>query len=68
MENQVKAIRKDIQAAQDCKKRYADTKISKRKFKEGDKLFLRAHPKRSSLSLGKYKKLSPRYCIVDLMK
>ena len=62
MENQVKAIRKDIQVAQDHQKHYADTKRSERKCTEGDKVFLRVHPKRSSLSLGKYKKLSPRYC------
>ena len=31
-------------------------------FKEGDKVFIRVRPKRSSLSFGKYKKLSPRYC------
>ncbi|MCO5588789.1 hypothetical protein L7F22_042748 [Adiantum nelumboides] len=62
MENQTQAIRKDIQAAQDCQKRYADSKRSERIFKEGDKVFLRIHPKRSNLSLEKYKKLSPRYC------
>lgn len=62
MDQQVKAIRKDIQAAKDRQKRYADLKRSDRKFKEGDKVFIRVRPKRSSLSLGKYKKLSPRYC------
>ena len=62
MEEQTKAIRKDIMAAQDCQKHYADSKKSKRIFKEGDKVFLRVQPKRSSLFLGKYKKLSPRYC------
>jgi hypothetical protein len=62
MEEQTKAIRKDIKAAQDRQKHYADAKRSERTFKEGDKVFLRVRPKRSTLSLGKYKKLSPRYC------
>ncbi|MCO5602337.1 hypothetical protein L7F22_056467 [Adiantum nelumboides] len=62
MENQTQAIRKDIQAAQDRQKRYADSRRFERRFKEGGKVFLRIHTKRSNLSLGKYKKLSPRYC------
>ena len=62
MAHQTKAIQKDIQAAKDRQKRYADLKRTERKFQEGDKVFLRIRPKRSTLSLGKYKKLSPRYC------
>ncbi|MCO5547973.1 hypothetical protein L7F22_001428 [Adiantum nelumboides] len=62
MGEQTKAIRQDIQAAKDCQKHYADQKRSYRKFKQGDKVFLRVQPKRSHLSLGKFKKLSPRYC------
>ena len=62
MAHQTKAIQKDIQAAKDRQKRYADLKRTERKFQEGDKVFLRVRPKRSTLSLGKYKKLSPRYC------
>ena len=52
---QTKAIQKEIQVAKDCQKRYADPKRSERSFKEGDKVFLCVRPKRSSLSLGKYK-------------
>ena len=62
MAHQTKAIRKDIQAAKDRQKRYADLKRTERKFQEGDKVFLRVRPKRNTLSLGKYKKPSPRYC------
>ena len=36
--------------------------MADRPFSEGDKVFIRVRPKRSTLSLGKYKKLSPRYC------
>ena len=35
---------------------------SDREFEEGDMVFLKVKPKRSSLSLGKFKKLSARYC------
>ena len=62
MIEQTRAICKDIQAAQDRQKHYADLRRSEREFKPGDKIFLRVRPKRSTLSLGKYKKLSPRYC------
>ncbi|MCO5586342.1 hypothetical protein L7F22_040282 [Adiantum nelumboides] len=62
MEAQTKAICKDIQAAQDRKMHYADKDRSERISKLGDKVFLRVKPKRSNLSLGKFKKLSPRYC------
>ncbi|MCO5558310.1 hypothetical protein L7F22_011890 [Adiantum nelumboides] len=62
MEAQTKAIRKDIQAAQDRQKHYADKGRSERTFKLGDRVFLRVKPKRSNLSLGKFKKPNPRYC------
>ncbi|RYA67464.1 hypothetical protein DD595_26255, partial [Enterobacter cloacae complex sp. 4DZ3-17B2] len=52
----------DIQAAQDRQNHYADKNHLERTFKEGDKVFLRVRPKKSNLSLGTYKKLSPRYC------
>ena len=55
-------IRQEIKAAQDRQKSYADLKRSNRVFQEGDMVFLRIKPKRSSLSLGKYKKLRARYC------
>ncbi|MCO5559340.1 hypothetical protein L7F22_012937 [Adiantum nelumboides] len=62
MEAQTKAIRKDIQAAQGRQKHYVDKDRSERTYKLGDKVSLRVKPKRSNLSLGKFKKLSPRYC------
>ena len=62
MEEQTRLICKEIKAAQDCQKQYAYTKSSDRVFKEGDMVFLRVWPKHSSFSLGKYKKLSPKYC------
>ncbi|MCO5604638.1 hypothetical protein L7F22_058808 [Adiantum nelumboides] len=62
MKAQTRAIRKDIQAAQDRQKHYANKDRSERTFKLGDKVFLRVKPKQSNLSLRKFKKLSPRYC------
>ena len=52
----------DIKGAQDRQKAYADTTQSDRFFNEGDMAFLRVRQKKSSLSLGKYKKLSAWYC------
>ena len=62
MQQQTDLIRHEIKTAQDRQKSYADAKRSDRTFNEGDMVFLRVKPKRSSLSLGKYKKLSARYC------
>ena len=52
----------EIKVAQDRQKSYADSRKSDRSFEIGDMVFLRVKPKCSSLSLGKYKKLSARYC------
>ena len=62
MQQQTDMIRFEIHAAQDRQKAYADTRRSERLFEEGDMVFLRIRPKKSSLSLGKFKKLSARYC------
>ena len=62
MQQQTDLIRFEIKAAQDRQKAYADTHRSDREFEEGDMVFLRVKPKHSSLSLGKFKKLSARYC------
>ena len=62
MQSQTDLIRQNIRIAQDRQKSYADSKRSQRLFEVGDRVFLRVKPKRSSLSLGKYKKLSARYC------
>ncbi|MCO5575082.1 hypothetical protein L7F22_028879 [Adiantum nelumboides] len=62
MEAQTKAICKDIQAAQNRQKHYVDKDRSERTFKLGDKVILQVNLKQSHLALGKFKKLSPRYC------
>ena len=62
MQQQTDLIKFKMKAAQDRQKQYADSRRSDRQFEEGDMVFIRVRPKRSSLSLGKYKKLSARYC------
>ena len=51
-----------MKVSQDIKKRYADLKITPREFQVGDHVYIKVKPKKSSLRLGKYSKLSPRYC------
>jgi len=48
--------------AQDRKKIYGDSKRNPREFNVGDHVYIKAKPKKSSLRLGKYTKLAPRYC------
>ena len=62
MDLQLKIIRGNLKAASDRQKSYADLKRSVREFAAGEMVFLRVKPKRSSLRLGKYKKLAFRYC------
>ena len=62
MDQQLHLIRENLKRASDRQKSYADLHRSPRSFKPGDKVFLRVKPKRSSLKLGKYKKLAYRYC------
>lgn len=62
MQQQIDLIQFEIRAAQDRQKAYADSHHLERNFEEGDMVFLRVRPKKISLSLGKFKKLSARYC------
>ena len=62
MDKQVQIIRQSLKKASDRQKSYADLHRSSRTFQTGDKVFLRVKPKRSSLKLGKCRKLAFRYC------
>jgi hypothetical protein len=62
MEEQTKRVRENLRVAQSRQKSYADQRRCKREFQEGDRVWLRVKPRRSNLSLGNCKKLSPRYC------
>ena len=62
MDRQMQAIRQSLKKASDRQKSYADLHRSSRTFQVGDKVFLIVKPKRSSLKMGKCRKLSFRYC------
>ena len=62
MEFQTKRIKENLTAAQSRQKSYADKSRIHREFREGDRVWLRVRPRKSSLSTGIYKKLCPRYC------
>ena len=44
------------------KKRYTDLKRTPREFQVGDHVYIKVKAKKSTLILGKYKKLTSRYC------
>jgi hypothetical protein len=62
MEQQVIQIRKNFNISQDRQKCYADRKRTPREFKTKDHVYLRVRPRKSSLRMGAYAKLAPRYC------
>ena len=62
MNRQMQDIRQSLKRASDRQKNYADLLRSSHTFQIGDKVFLRVKTKRSSLKMGKCRKLSFRYC------
>lgn len=62
MDHQLLVIRDNLKRASDRQKSYADLHRSDRSFSKGEQVFLRVKPKRSSLKLGKFRKLAFRYC------
>ena len=62
MDKQLLVIRDNLKRASDRQKSYADLHRSARSFDKGEQVFLRVKPKRSSLKLGKFRKLAFRYC------
>ena len=61
MDQQLRLICENLKKARDRQESYANLKRSPRSFNTGDRVFLKIKPKRSSLGLGKYKKLAFRY-------
>jgi len=59
----VKQVQKNLKVAQDRQKSFADLKRTPREFQVGDHVYLKLNPKKSSLKLGRYSKLAPRYCM-----
>ena len=62
MDKPVQVIQQSLKKAINRQKSYANLHQSSQVFQEGDKVFLRVKPKRSSLKLGNCKKLAYQYC------
>jgi hypothetical protein len=62
MEQKVIQIKKNLKAAQNRQKSYADRKRTPREFKTRDHIYLRVRPMKNSLRMGACAKLTPRYC------
>jgi hypothetical protein len=62
MEEQMIKINKNLKAAQERQKSYADKGRTHMEFKVGDHVFLKVRTNRSSLKLGNFSKLAARYC------
>jgi len=58
MDNKVK---NNLKVAQDRQKSYANLKQVHKEFEVGEHVFLKVKPKKSTLRLGSYPKLAPRY-------
>ena len=62
MELIVKQVQGNLKIAQDRQKNQADLKRTPKEFQVGEHVFIKVRPKKSSLRLGSYAKLAPRYC------
>ena len=62
MELTVKQVQQNLKVIQDRHKSYDDLNITPREFQVGDHVYIKVNPKKISLRLGKYSKLSPKYC------
>jgi hypothetical protein len=62
MEDKMLKIKKNLKAAKDKKKIYANKNRTHREFKVGDHVFLKLKANRSSLKLENCSKLVARYC------
>eukprot|EP00253_Pinus_taeda_P003864 PITA_03864 len=62
IEQEMKVIKKNLKAAQDRQKSYADQHRVFKEFQVGEYVYLCIKPKKSSLRIGSCVKLAPRYC------
>jgi hypothetical protein len=62
MELTVKQVQQNLKVAQDSKKSNVDAKRTRRELNIGYHVYIRVKPKNSSLRLGRYTNLAPRYC------
>ena len=61
MENMVRKVQHNFKEAQDRQKSYADQKRRHLEFQVGDHIYLKVKAQISSLKLGNYAKLAPRF-------
>ena len=61
MELTVKPVQQNLKTSQDKHKSYADLKRTPREFEVGDHVYIKVKLNKSTLILGKYKKLETRY-------
>jgi len=61
MEEHMIAIKNKVKEARDHQKSYADAKKTDRKYKKGNKVFVKDEPSKSSFIFGKGKKISLRF-------
>jgi hypothetical protein len=62
MEKMIRKVKQNLKEAKDKHKRYAYLKRRHQEFQVGDHLYLKFKARRSSLKLGNYSKLAPRFC------
>ena len=62
LEQLVTKVQVNLKEAQDCQKSYADKKRKDKYYQIGDHVYLKVKAKKISLSLGRCRKLAPRFC------
>ena len=58
----MKQVQGNLKVAQDRQKSQVDLKRTPKDFQIGEHVFIKVRPKKSSLRLGSFAKLAPRYC------
>ena len=57
----MKQVQDNLKVAQDRQKSQVDLKQTQKEFEVGEHVFIKVKPKKSSLKLGIYAKLAPKY-------
>lgn len=61
MEKEVTKTKQNLKVAQSRQKSYANRKRTHKEFKVGDRIYIIVKPKRSSIRMGTYAKITPCY-------
>jgi hypothetical protein len=62
MESMLRKVQQNLKEAQDRQKSYANQKRRHLEFQVGDHIYLKVKARKSSLKLGNFSKLAPRFC------